>query len=113
MKNLLEYYYNIFPDKIYESNNVCYFFINDIKYYFVIFRRNVDDLSELVLLSNNLYCNYQFNDLTGPLEVYPYVFGLIAKRKQMYYYNYLNKLKDLFCYCHYIHINYLHKDLMI
>lgn len=55
MKNLLEYYYNIFPDVIYEKGNACYFFINDIKYYFVPFNRNINELNNLIELSNKLY----------------------------------------------------------
>jgi len=55
MKNLLEYYYNIFPDKIYENNNTYYFFLDDIKYYFVIFNRNIGELNSLVELTNKLY----------------------------------------------------------
>lgn len=55
MKNLLEYYYNIYPDKIYEKHNYYFFFIEDIKYYFVPFDRSVDELKKLVELTNKLY----------------------------------------------------------
>ena len=55
MKNILEYYYNIFPDTVYEKNNAYYFFINDIKYYFVPFNRNINELDDLVKLTNYLY----------------------------------------------------------
>lgn len=55
MKNLLEYYYNIYPDKMYERNNYYYFFIEDIKYYLVPFDRSIDELNNLVELTNKLY----------------------------------------------------------
>lgn len=55
MKNLLEYYYNIYPDKIFSDNRVIYFFIDDIKYYLVPFNRNLEDLNVLVELTNKLY----------------------------------------------------------
>ncbi len=55
MKSLLEYYYNIYPDKIYERNNYYFFFINDIKYYLVPFDRGIDELKTLVELTNKLY----------------------------------------------------------
>lgn len=55
MKNLLEYYYNIYPDKIYEDGRVLYFFIEDIKYYLVPFNRNLDDLKSLIEITNKLY----------------------------------------------------------
>lgn len=55
MKNLLEYYYNIYPDKLYEDGNVFYFFIEDIKYYLVPFNREIEELKKLVELTNKLY----------------------------------------------------------
>ena len=55
MKNILEYYYNIFPDIVYENGDTYYFFINDIKYYFVPFNRNINELNDLVELTNRLY----------------------------------------------------------
>ena len=55
MKNLIEYYYNIFPDKIYVKNEVYYFFAFDIKYYFVEFNRDINELNLLVELTNKLY----------------------------------------------------------
>ncbi len=55
MKNLLEYYYNIYPDKIYVDGRVTYFFIDDIKYYLVPFNRSIDDLNSLVEITNRLY----------------------------------------------------------
>lgn len=55
MKKLLEYYYSIYPDKIYEENDVIYFFIDDIKYYFLEYNRSNDDLNYLVELTNKLY----------------------------------------------------------
>lgn len=55
MKNLLQYYFNIYPDKIYKNNNVIYFFIEDVKYYFVPFNRSVEDLNILIELTNKLY----------------------------------------------------------
>lgn len=55
MKNLLQHYYNIYPNKIYKDNNVIYFFIEDVKYYFVPYNRNIEDLNVLVELTNKLY----------------------------------------------------------
>lgn len=55
MKNILEYYYNVYPDMIYENNNTYYFFINDVKYYFTEFNRDINDLNDLVELTNKLY----------------------------------------------------------
>ena len=55
MKNILEYYYNVYPDMIYENNNTFYFFINDVKYYFTEFNRDIKDINDLVELTNKLY----------------------------------------------------------
>lgn len=55
MKNILEYYYNIFPDMVYEKSNFYYFYIDDIKYYFTPFNRDINELKGLVELTNKLY----------------------------------------------------------
>lgn len=55
MKNIINYFYDIYPDKIYEKNGVIYFFVDEVKYYFVEFRRNIEDLNFLVEITNHLY----------------------------------------------------------
>lgn len=53
MKNLLGYYYNVYPEYIYKNDTGYYFYINKIKYFFVLVNnKNIDSLVEL---SNNLY----------------------------------------------------------
>jgi spore coat protein YutH len=55
MKNVINYFYNLYPDKIYEKNGVYYFYINDIKFYVLRFDRSVNELNTLVQISNELY----------------------------------------------------------
>ncbi len=55
MKNLINYFYHIYPDKIYVKNEVYYFYIEDYKYYFVLFSRPIDELTILVEITNTLY----------------------------------------------------------
>ncbi len=55
MKNLINYFYRIYPDKIYMKNEVCYFYIDEYKFYFVPFERTISDLNILVELTNSLY----------------------------------------------------------
>ena len=53
MKNLLGYYYNVYPDYVYKNDMGYYFYVNKIKYIFVkVNNKNIDSLVEL---SNNLY----------------------------------------------------------
>lgn len=55
MKNVINYFYSIYPDKLYENNSVFYFYIGDYKYYFLPFTRNILELESLVEISNQLY----------------------------------------------------------
>jgi len=55
MKETIKYFYNVYPDKIYEIENGCYFFTNDYKYYFVKYSGNTNNLELLVKISNDLY----------------------------------------------------------
>lgn len=55
MKNVINYFYNLYPDKIYENNDIYYFYIDDIKFYFVRFERPLNELNSLVEVSNELY----------------------------------------------------------
>jgi hypothetical protein len=55
MKETIKYFYNVYPEEIYEISNGCYFFFNDFKFYFVKFSRNIKELDVLVKVSNDLY----------------------------------------------------------
>lgn len=49
---MLNYYYKLFPEKIYKNNNEIYFFINDDKYYIKDIK-NIEALDEYIMLSQN------------------------------------------------------------
>lgn len=55
MKETIKYYFNVFPTNIYEIDNGYYFYINDVKYYFVKYQRNPEEIEFLVRISNELY----------------------------------------------------------
>ena len=55
MKETINYYYNVYPNKIVEINNGCYFHFNDFKYYFIETTKTIEELDFLVKVSNNLY----------------------------------------------------------
>ena len=55
MKETINYYYNVYPNEVYYINNGVYFFLDEIKYYFVKFERNLNEINVLVKISNDLY----------------------------------------------------------
>lgn len=57
MRETINYYYGVYPNKIYNINNGCYFYFNDLKYYFLLYERNVKEIDLLVNISNELYNN--------------------------------------------------------
>lgn len=54
MKNIINYYYNLFPEEIEEEKGSYYFFINEIKYYLVVILRPTKDLSIINEINNEL-----------------------------------------------------------
>lgn len=57
MKNAINYFYNLYPDKIYKEKNHYYFYLDDIKLCIYKFERNIIEINELVRVSNELYKN--------------------------------------------------------
>lgn len=55
MKNLLNYFYHIYPDKIFKKDETLYFFLDEYKYFLIEFNRNIEELNILVELANALY----------------------------------------------------------
>lgn len=55
MKETIKYFYNVYPQEIYDIDNGCYFYINDFKYYFIRYSRDINSLDFLVKISNDLY----------------------------------------------------------
>lgn len=54
MKNAINYYYNLFPEKISNSNNYYYFYIDNEKYELVIYKRKTEEADSLYKFNNNL-----------------------------------------------------------
>ena len=61
MKEFINYYYYLLPDKIHKFNNVYYFNINNNYFGLYPYYNNLNDLSSLFVLNN--YMNYQFNKI--------------------------------------------------
>lgn len=57
MKNAINHYYNLYPDKIYKESDHFYFYLDDIKINIYKLERNITELLELVRISNELYKN--------------------------------------------------------
>ncbi|MEG2457387.1 MAG: hypothetical protein RSB41_00595 [Bacilli bacterium] len=55
MKNAIFYYYNLSPLKVYQKLNSVYFYIDDIKYIFMPFNRDVSEVETLINISNTLF----------------------------------------------------------
>lgn len=62
MKNVINYYYNLFPEKIFYKNDDYYFFINDTRYSFVKYKLD-EDINEIYnmhldILRRNIYLHH-------------------------------------------------------
>lgn len=64
MKDLLNYYYFILPDKIYMHDNNYYFNIENHYFVFYRYNYNINDINNLFILNNYmLYNNYKVNKI--------------------------------------------------
>lgn len=53
MLNEINFYYRIYPEKIYNENQDCYFYIGNIKYYLVLFTRKEKDFHIILTISES------------------------------------------------------------
>ena len=67
MKNVINYYYNLNPNKISKIFNYYYFYLNNELYYFVIYTRKQEDIESIYtfnqdLIKNNILINEIINN---------------------------------------------------
>lgn len=60
MKNVLNYYYNLYPDKIYQTKDEYYFFIYNIRYSLIKYKEDIKDIKKIYethqnMLNQNIY----------------------------------------------------------
>ena len=65
MKNTINYYYKLNPDKINKLFNYYYFYINNELYYFLIYKRKIKDINAIYefnqkMLNQNILTKSQF-----------------------------------------------------
>lgn len=54
MKNTINYYYNLNPNKIKQIFHDYYFYINNELYYFTIYKRKINDINAIYTLNQNM-----------------------------------------------------------
>lgn len=75
MKNTINYYYNLNPNKIKQIFNYYYFYINNELYYFIIYTRKITDIKAIYefnqkMLKNNILVNEIINNTTNTIITY-------------------------------------------
>ena len=75
MKNTINYYYNLNPNKIKQIFNYYYFYINNELYYFIIYTRKINDIKAIYefnqkMLKNNILVNEIINNTTNTIITY-------------------------------------------
>ena len=75
MKNTINYYYNLNPNKIKQIFNYYYFYINNELYYFIIYTRKINDIKAIYefnqkMLNNNILVNEIINNTTNTIITY-------------------------------------------
>lgn len=94
MKNTINYYYNLFPQKIFQNKNEYYFFINDIRYSFIKYNEDIEKINEIYnmhldILKNNIYVHsIILNKDSKPLTIVNNTYYILLQT--MYYGNKIN-----------------------
>ena len=82
MKNIINYYYNLNPNKIKQIFNYYYFYINNELYYFIIYTRKIEDIKAIYefnqnMIKRNILVNEIINNTTNTIITYinqiPYI----------------------------------------
>ena len=60
IKNVINYYYNLFPNNIFQNNKEYYFFVDNIKYLLKKYNKKIETIDNIYhmhidILNNNLY----------------------------------------------------------
>ena len=60
MKNVINYYYNLYPEKIFQNKDEYYFFINNIRYTLIEYKEDIKQIEEIYkihldILRRNIY----------------------------------------------------------
>ena len=60
MKNVINYYYNLYPENIFQSKDEYYFFINNIRYSFIEYKEDIKKIEKIYnmhldILKKNMY----------------------------------------------------------
>ena len=87
MKNIINYYYNLNPNKIKQIFNYYYFYINNELYNFIIYTRNPKDIKAIYefnqnMIKKNILVNEIINNTTNTIITYinqiPYILVKIS-----------------------------------
>lgn len=82
MKNVINYYYNLNPNRINKIFNYYYFYLNNELYYFIIYTRKEEDINAIYnfnqeLIKNNILINEIINNknntIITPVNRTPYI----------------------------------------
>ena len=82
MKNVINYYYNLNPNRINKIFNYYYFYLNNELYYFIIYTRKEEDINAIYefnqqLVKNNILINEIVNNknntIITPVNRIPYI----------------------------------------
>ena len=60
MKNVINYYYNLYPENIFQNKDEYYFFINNIRYTFIEYKEDIKEIEKIYnihlnMLRKNIY----------------------------------------------------------
>jgi len=94
MKNNIMYYYNLNIDNIYQNNNFYYFDINDERYEFVVYTRDIKEQKAIYELNKKMVmANILVHEIV--LNKDNYVVTIINNTPYILYKVYINKEKNI------------------
>lgn len=76
MKNIINYYYNLYPERIYQNKDMYYFFIEDTRYIFIKYEEETNEMDKIynlnvTMLKNRVYTHpIILNIENSPITIY-------------------------------------------
>ena len=89
MKNVINYYYNLYPDNIFQNAQGYYFYINETRYIFIKYDKEIAKINKiynmhLEMLNNKMYVHPIVLNINGkPLTIVENIPYILMKERNV------------------------------
>lgn len=98
MKNIINYYYNLYPDKIYQTEDIYYFFVKNERYIIIKYEGDIKEIEKIYSMNTDMLKNKVYthplilNIQNNPITIYKEKSYVLLKT---IYYNTKENIKSI------------------